>query len=384
LFAPSNLQSGAHAHRKPLLAEERLVESRNMTESQPFGNRIAAEVQRAIDRNIKGLEYLSSPGPSVGNTPKDILISRGTLNLYHYRPMADEIYRVPLLVVMATTNRGYIVDLSPGQSLVEFLLKQGYDVYLIDWTAPRPEEKALRFEDYVLDFIPQCIRRVQDESGEEDITLVGYCMGGVLSLMYAAIHPDGPLKNLVCFATPVDWRHMELFQKWSDRRYFDVDRLVDSLGNIPGEFFYSSFDMLRPASRSASQILLWERIWDDPYVKSFRMFEKWSTEVLPLAGEYFRQTTKELMWDNKLYTGKLSINGRRADLKNITVPVFHAVAQHDHIVPYGAARPLVAGVGSVDKEEIMLKGGHVSLIAGPNAAKRLWPKLDSWLQKRST
>jgi len=114
------------------------------------------------------------------------------------------------------------------------------------------------------------------------------------------------------------------------------------------------------------------------------MFEKWSTEVLPLAGEYFRQTTKELMWDNKLYTGKLSINGRRADLKNITVPVFHAVAQHDHIVPYGAARPLVAGVGSVDKEEIMLKGGHVSLIAGPNAAKRLWPKLDSWLQKRST
>ena len=133
--------------------------------------------------------------------------------------------------------------------------------------------------------------------------------------------------------------------------------------------------MLRPASRAASQIQLWEKMWDDPYVKSFRMFEKWSTEVLPLAGEYFRQTTKELMWDNKLYEGKLTIKGRPADIKNIAVPVFHADAEHDHIVPYAAAQPLVAGVSSVDKEEIMLKGGHVSLIAGSNAVKRLWPKI---------
>lgn len=87
------------------------------------------------------------------------------------------------------------------------------------------------------------------------------------------------------------------------------------------------------------------------------------------------------MWDNKLYEGKLTM--RPADIKKITVPVFHADAEHDHIVPYAAAQPLVAGVSSVDKEEIMLKGGHVSLIAGSNAVKRLWPKLDSWLQGRS-
>ena len=66
---------------------------------------------------------------------------RGTMNLYHYRPMADEIYRVPILIVMATTNRGYILDMVPGQSLIEFLLKRGYDVYMLDWNAPKPEEK---------------------------------------------------------------------------------------------------------------------------------------------------------------------------------------------------------------------------------------------------
>ena len=104
--------------------------------------RIQSEVQRAIQRSIKGVEYIASSGPSLGSTPKDILHVRGTMNLYHYRPLADELYRVPILIVMATTNRGYILDMVPGQSFIEFLLKRGYDVYMLDWTAPKPEEKS--------------------------------------------------------------------------------------------------------------------------------------------------------------------------------------------------------------------------------------------------
>jgi polyhydroxyalkanoate synthase len=120
-------------------------------------DRIQSEVQRAIRRSIssiKGVEYISSSGPALGSTPKDILQARGTMNLYHYRSMSDEIYRVPILIVMATTNRGYILDMVPGQSFIEFLLKRGYDVYMLDWTASKPEEKSLRMENYVLDFIP--------------------------------------------------------------------------------------------------------------------------------------------------------------------------------------------------------------------------------------
>ena len=158
--------------------------------------------------------YSPPPVPSLGSTPKDILHARGTMNLYHYRPMADEIYRVPILIVMATTNRGYILDMVPGQSFIEFLLKRGYDVYMLDWTAPKPEEKCLRMEDYVLDFIPDCIRRVQQDSGETDVTVIGYCFGGVLSLLYGSIFPDGPMKNLICFTTPIDFREMKLFSEF--------------------------------------------------------------------------------------------------------------------------------------------------------------------------
>jgi len=79
----------------------------------------------------------------------------------------------------------------------------------------------------------------------------------------------------------------------------------------------------------------------------------------------------------------MTVGGREARLDKIKVPILHAVAEHDHIVPYEAARHLIRKVGSTDKEEVMLKGGHVSLVAGPNAVRRLWPKLDSWLGGRS-
>jgi len=152
----------------------------------------------------------------------------------------------------------------------------------------------------------------------------------------------------------------------------------------PPELIFSSFEMLRPASRVVGQVQLWDKIWNDEYVKSYRMFDRWANDILPLAGEYFRAITKDLMWDNNLLNGTMSVGGQPAHLSNIKVPILHAVAAHDHIVPYEASKHLIGMVGSSDKEEVVLKGGHVSLIAGNNATKRLWPKLDSWLCGRST
>jgi len=345
--------------------------------------RSTAEFERAMQRNIKGLGYFSSPSPVLGASPKDTLISRGTLRLYHYRPMSDEVYRVPILLVMATTNRGYIFDMVPGQSLVEFLLKAGFDVFMIDWEAPRADESHLGLDDYVLDFLPSCVSRVLEETGEPDLTVVGYCFGGVLSLLWAALNPGPPLKNLVTFTTPVNFKGMEMFQAWSDKRFFDVDRLIATYGNCPAEMLYSAFDMLRPGARIAGNIRLWDNLWNDEYVKSYRMFDRWTTDMLPLAGRYFKETTEQLMWDNALYEGRMEVAGRKVDLGQIGVPFMHVVAEHDHIVPYEASRHLVPMIGSKDKQEVMLKGGHVSLVAGANAIKRLWPQLDNWLQERS-
>jgi polyhydroxyalkanoate synthase len=342
------------------------------------------ETVRTRERIKKGLDILLARNePPVGVTPKDIIYSRGTLKLYHYRPMSDEVYRVPVVFVMSLVSKPWILDLTFGQSFVQYLLAQGFDVFMIDWGIPRPEDKELKFEDYVMDFMPACLEEVQKATGEEEYSILGYCMGGLFGLMYAALYPESPLKNLVCAATPVDMEGMGLFKKWSNPKTFDVDRLVDTVGNIPPEMMLRSFEMLRPMDRWGGYIRLLDNLWDPQFVYGFRIMYKWTNEQIPFPGEAYRQFTKDLMWENKLVTGKMTLAGRRCALEDVKVPVFHAMAEHDHIAPFAATRPLLELVGSEEKEEVVLKGGHVSLVAGKNAVARLWPKVADWLSHRS-
>ncbi|MBD9577641.1 alpha/beta fold hydrolase [Pseudomonas sp. PDM23] len=336
-----------------------------------------------LQRRRNALNYLSSPGPAVGETPRRLLYRRGTLGLYHYTPIADEVYRVPVLLVMATTNRAYLFDLTKGQSLIEFLLHRGYDVYVIDWNPPTLAEQHLKIENYVLDFLPDCMRRVQRDAGVEDVTLIGYCMAGILSCLYAALHPKGPLKNLVCFTTPIDWSRITWARALTNPDNFDVDELVERLPIIPAKMIQDAFDLLRPAGRVAGQIRLWDNLWDEQYVKGYRMMTGWGANGLPLAGDYYRQIVKELVWKNGLVEGTLRLGGRPVRLEAITVPLLHVLAEHDSLVPPASGEALMTLAGSTDKEELIIPGGHVSLVAGPSAIKRMWPSLDRWLGKRS-
>ncbi len=347
-------------------------------------DRLLAEFDRLILRADKGLALVTSDPLDIGPTPKDTIHSRRPLDLYHYRPTTTEVYRVPVLLVMATTNKGYIFDLAPGHSVVAFLLDRGYDVYMLDWCAVHADERHLDLEHYVLDCIPDCLARVAADSGQPDVSVIGYCAGGVMSVIHAATHRDSPLRNLVCLTTPVDFSHMKLFQAWTDRRFLDLDRLVDLLGNVPPELITATFEMLRPATRAASVIGLLDNLWNDDFVRWHRLLNRWAYDALPVAAEYFRQGVRELFWENSLCQGRFTLAGQVVDLARITVPIFHAVATRDHIAPRESTRPLLELVGSTDREEVVMQGGHMSVVAGPNAIRRLWPKVDAWLGVRST
>lgn len=348
-----------------------------------LSDRLEREVQHAIQRNLKSLDLLGAPAPAVGSTPKTLLHRRGILSLYHYHAQTDEVYRVPMLLVMAPTNKAFVFDMAPGQSLIEYLLKRGHDVYMMDWNEPSQKDKHLRIEDYTLDFIPDCVRRVREDSGIDEVSIVGYCAGGLLSTIYAALHPSAGMKNLVTFTVPIDFSRMELFRHMTDPGQFDVDRMIDSVGIVPGASVARMFSLLRPASDLVNQVRLWDNLWNDAYVKQYRMMERWTAETLSVPGAYARQAVKDLLQRNALYEGRLEIGGRQVDLGQIRVPLLSFVAKYDHIVPPACARPLYERVSSTDKEEVVLPGGHVSLVAGPNAVRRMWPKLDQWLGERS-
>jgi polyhydroxyalkanoate synthase len=342
------------------------------------------EVKRNFDRLRRGMDViLNRDPPVVGATPKDIVYAKGTMRLYRYRPVTDEVYRIPVVFVMSLISRPYILDLSPGQSFVEFLLREGFDVFMVDWGAPRPEDNGLGLEYYVQEALPRNFEEVQKATGEDEFSILGYCMGGLFGLMYNGIFHDAPVANIVCAATPVDFDGMGLFRRWSDRRWFDVDRLVDSLGNIPPDLIFRSFEMLRPAQRWAEYARLYDNLWNDMFVKHWRLFNRWVYDQIPFPGTAYRQMIKELMWDNKLMKGQLELGGQRVDTQAITCPVLHVMAEHDHIAPFASTQPLTSIVGSEEKEDVILKGGHVSLIAGRNAWLRVWPQMSQWLGERS-
>lgn len=354
-----------------------------MAEAKKSKSSLIKLVERTIKRNINGVSYFVSPSPPVGQTPKDVIHRRGTLSLFHYHPQTEDIYRTPMLIVTPTSNRSYCLDIMPGVSFVDYFVKAGYDVFLMDWDPPRPEEKTRTLADYSQVFIRECIDIVQRETGEQDITLVGYCMGGVLASIYCASYQCENVRNLACFTTPIDFTEMGMFSKLSSKKHFDVDHLVDSVGNVPPSFIRSAFEANMPAAQSMGQIELWRNMWNTDFVDTWRRYNRWGTDTLPLAGEYFRETIKDLLWGNKLCKGTLEVGGRRADLANIDVPLFHATALHDALVPREASRHLIEKASSKDKTAMELKGGHISLVAGASAVGRMWPALDEWLSERS-
>ncbi|MHB8576955.1 MAG: alpha/beta fold hydrolase, partial [Dehalococcoidia bacterium] len=206
-----------------------------------------AEMQRSLLQTTKTFEVLTSQQSArVGLTPKDVIWKKGVSALYHYRATTETVRPLPLLMVHSLISKPYILDLIPGNSFIEYLVSQGFDVYLIDWGTPRLEDKHLRLESYALDLIPECIDVMLETAGAEEFSLFGYCMGGLLALLYAATHPDAPIRNLITLATPVDFKNMGLQGLWAQD--LNVDRLVETFGNVPANMLMQSFRMLKPAS----------------------------------------------------------------------------------------------------------------------------------------
>jgi polyhydroxyalkanoate synthase len=339
-------------------------------------------MQRALARlGIDAPDFADLAGP-LGMTPKETIHASGTLKLHHYRPLAESVYRVPVLIVTSLVNQPYILDLVPGQSMVEHLLRQGYDVYLIEWGRPRQEHKNLTLEDHVLRLLPECVDAVLRDSGERELSIIGYCIGGLLSVLYAALHKDAPLKNLVCMAAPVNGDGLVSLKAWMGEG-FDVEGLIGQFGNVPADWVQNTLRALRPFGKLAGAANLLNQIDRDEVVRSNLRMGKWETDNIPFPGGVFRQMVNDFLRGNKLVNGTWNIGGKRVKLADIKQPCLHLLAQDDHITPYAASRDLIALVGSRDKAEIVIKGGHVGLVAGRGAQTRMWPALDEWLAPRS-
>lgn len=326
--------------------------------------------------------YKSIGSVDVGTTPAEIIHKGRNLRLLHYEPMVEKRHPVPLLVVYALINRYYALDLQPDKSWVRGMLKQGFDVYMIDWGSPQPIDRYITFDDYVNRYIDYFVDMIRDMSGQDKISLHGYCMGGSMSAMYTSLHQE-KVKNLY-LTSPVIDVEKDTTVLGNLSKHIDADLLVDNFGNIPPEFMYLCYNILKPFKQGVRKYMEFsKRSVDKDFVENFLRVEKWLYDTPAIAGETFRQWIKDIYQQNKLARNELQLGGKVVDLRKIDVPLLTVVAEDDHLVSPECSIPLNYIVSSEDKELKVYPTGHIGLLASEYSQEHIIPEVAEWLKERS-
>ena len=327
----------------------------------------------------------SVPAPSTVNlecTPYDVEFTKDKVRLLHYRPLVKTQVKTPIVIAYAIINRFHILDISAKKSWIRNLLEQGFDVYLIDWGMPTDMDKFLDIDDYVNDYLDECVNAVCDETSVNNVSLQGYCTGGTLATIYTTLHPK-KVRNFVVTAPVIDgWKDTTVVSNLA--KNLDIDKFVDVMGNMPPEFMQFCFSILKPFEQGLDKYgMLFRNIEDEKFVESFMRIEKWLNDVPPVPGELFRQWIKEIYQKNNLIQSNMKVNSKKVLLKNISMPVFTQVAVGDHLVSPECSMPLHYAIGSDDKTMQVYPTGHVGMIASRFSQGKVLPEMGQWLKQRS-
>lgn len=348
----------------------------------------ASSALAGFEKRLRIFSRVLTTRAPIGQTPRDLVWALNKARLYRYKPVAENAhrYRLPLLLVFAIMNRPSILDLRPGHSFIEFMVARGYDVYLLDWGAPGYEDRHLKLDDYALEYLPRAIRKVKAIADVEDFSMLGWCIGAILTTIYAALRPDEGLRNLLLLTAPLDFsnRNGVTFARWTDERYFNVDQILDTFGNMPGEMIDYGAKALKPVENYiTSYCKLWDNLDNPRVVEAWHAMNTWVTDNIPMAGAAYRQLIVDLYRNNRLIKSELVVRGERVDLGRVRANLLTVIAEGDHITPPCQSETLLTKVGSSDKEAFRIAGGHIGIMAGSGAPGNTWPHIDRWLSARS-
>jgi polyhydroxyalkanoate synthase subunit PhaC len=346
--------------------------------------RVTRDVERSILRARNGVRYVrGTHRPKLGATPKDVVWRSGKAELWRYRGPGVR-YGPPVVIVHSLVSRSYILDLRPGNSTVEYLVNAGLDVFMLDWGVPDELDADNSLETYVDGYLPRALAAVRRETRCDEVTLAGYCLGGVIAALYAAGHEDARVRNLILMATPIDFGEMGAMVAVLREGRLDPDDLIDDTGNVPADALYSGFYMLAPTTEIAQKATLLEHLWNDEFVEGFQAMAQWSRDHVPFPGAAFRQLVELLVRENVLMSGSIRVGYREIELERARGDVLVAMAERDSVVPAGATEPALTLVGDpARRHELRLPGGHVTFGTGKSAFKHTMPRLTAWITAHS-
>lgn len=313
-------------------------------------------------------------------TARDVIHREGTVELYRFRgDKAPDDDAPVVLLVPSLINQWYVLDLRDGHSVAQACVDAGFDTYCLNWGEPNDEDRYLEWE-AVLHRLGRVIRRVKRFAGTDQLGVLGYCVGGTLTSIYAALHPD-EIAALINLAGPIDFSHAGHLGLMTDRRWFDAAAIAEA-GNVSPEQMQSGFVAMRPMGQITKWMVLGERGHNPDFFDAFAALDTWANDNVAFPAAAYRTYIEDLYQDNLLVKGEHRVGGQAVDLAQINCPTLTVATDADHICPEPAARGLHEAVSSDDKEIFIISGGHVGAVVGSRGPRKLYPKVVEWFGQR--
>lgn len=316
-----------------------------------------------------------------GVTVRQAVWRKNKAVLWYYKAPKKK-FNVPIFIIYSLINQPFILDMISGGSTIEALVKKGFDVYMIDFGKPGLEDRDMTLDGFITEYIQNGVNKAIKHSGANEITILGYCLGGTLAAMYASVAQE-PIKNLVLFVTPVDFSNPAYFDKWVKAlREDEIDstRYIDEIGIIPASLVEAGIRLVTSPVYFTPYLSLFLNKDDKAYVEKWHRFNTWTKGHIPLTSGVAKQIIEDFTRHNKLIKNESKINGKQAKLSNIKASLLVVGTEGDRLVPLDHILPIMNEVASADKTAHILKGGHTGTSVQNG---RLPEYLDKWLQERS-
>lgn len=370
---------------------------------RPLMRRVRHVVRNARDRFLRTETLVQA-----NQTAFDVVHDNGLVQLRHYRPLTDSTVmmdgasmpvssqrqRVPLVIVPPLAVNMSIYDLFPDRSLVKYFLARGFDVYLIDWGVPRFRHTHYTFETYAAHLMPEFIQAVRTHSGQQDLSLHGWSLGGVLALCYTALTHDAHIRNLVILGAPINTHASGAIGRFYQAVKRQAEKVESRTGwrihDVPAAFLHTpgwmnvvGFKMTNPVGSVMGYWELLRKLGDREFVTDHATQSAFLDNMVPYPGGVVKDMIGRLWIENEFSSGTLHIAGTVAQLADIRSSLFSIGGKSDTMVTRPAIEALNSLTGTTDKTFLHAPGGHMGILSGSKAPAAIWAPVADWLAERS-
>jgi polyhydroxyalkanoate synthase len=304
-----------------------------------------------------------------------VVFENEVMQLLQYRPLTPKVFKRPLLMVPPCINKFYILDLQPDNSLIRYAVSQGHTVFVVSWVNPDESHSDVTWDDYIESGAIAAIEAAQAISGEKQINVLGFCVGGtILSTALAVLAARGkkPASSVTLLTTMLDFSDVGGIDIYVDEaQVMQREQAIGKSGLMPGRDFAAAFSSLRPND------LVWNYV-ESNYLKGeepppFDLLY-WNADSTNLPGPMFCYYLRNMYLENKLLIpGRLSVNGEPVDLGRVQAPAFIYASREDHIVPWASAY-VTTGLINTGKRSnnrfVLGASGHIAGVINPPAKKK--------------